>query len=65
VIGFAVAEVLVKVQSGVFDPPPDVLSIPWPYLSGVMGAAVACTIGAVLTLKSRAERPDPCALRRS
>jgi len=65
VIGFAVAEALVKVLSGVFDPPPDVLSTFWPYLSGVMGAAVACIIGAVLTLKSLAERPDPYALKRS
>jgi len=36
---------LVKVLTGVFDPPPDVLSAPWGYLAAVAGL----TIGAVAT----------------
>ena len=31
---------LVKVLTGVFDPPPDALSVPWGYLAAV--AALAC-----------------------
>ncbi len=59
------AKVLVKVLSGMFDPPQDVLSVPWPYPSGVMGAAAACTIGAVLTLRSLVKLPDLHVLRRN
>lgn len=47
VLGTATAivlsEMLVKVLTGVFDPPPDFLSVPWGYLTGV----VALTLGAV------------------
>jgi putative ABC transport system permease protein len=39
----ALAELLVKVLTGVFDPPPDSLSIPWLYL----GCVVALTLAAV------------------
>jgi putative ABC transport system permease protein len=35
---------LVKVLTGVFDPPPDVLSVPWAYLAAV----IALTLGAVV-----------------
>ena len=38
----ALAELLVKVLTGVFDPPPDALAVPWGYLA----ALVALTIGA-------------------
>jgi putative ABC transport system permease protein len=41
----AVSEMLVKVLTGVFDPPPDALAIPWGYLAAV----VALTVGAVAT----------------
>ncbi|MGI8512835.1 MAG: FtsX-like permease family protein [Solirubrobacteraceae bacterium] len=36
--------VLVKVLTGVFDPPPDYLSVPWGYLGGVL----VLTCGTVL-----------------
>ena len=44
---------LVKVLTGVFDPPPDVLSVPWLYLGGV-GALTMGAVGAAgaLTLRS-------------
>ena len=44
---------LVKVLTGVFDPPPDVLAVPWPYLGGV-GALTLGAVGAAgaLTLRS-------------
>jgi putative ABC transport system permease protein len=47
VLGSAVAAVissmLVKVLTGVFDPPPDALAVPWVYLSGL----VVLTLGSV------------------
>lgn len=54
-----------KVLGEVFDPPPDARSVPWPYLLGGAGAAAACTVVAVLTLGSLAERLDPSMLRRN
>ncbi|MDE2333717.1 MAG: ABC transporter permease [Rhodospirillales bacterium] len=62
-IGFTVAEMLVKLLSGVFDPPPEVLSIPWLYLGSVGLAAVLCTGAAVLVMRGLALKPDPMALR--
>jgi putative ABC transport system permease protein len=43
VTAIAIANLLVKVLTGVFDPPPDVLAVPWGYLGGVL----ALTLGAV------------------
>jgi putative ABC transport system permease protein len=42
--GAGLSYLLVKVLTGVFDPPPTVLSVPWGYLTAV----VACTVGAVI-----------------
>jgi putative ABC transport system permease protein len=39
----AISYMLVKVLTGVFDPPPDALAVPWGYLAAVL----ALTIGAV------------------
>ncbi|HET6938978.1 MAG TPA: ABC transporter permease, partial [Nocardioides sp.] len=41
--GAGLSYLLVKVLTGVFDPPPSSLAVPWGYLIGV----VACTVGAV------------------
>jgi putative ABC transport system permease protein len=38
-----ISDMLVKVLTGVFDPPPDSLAVPWTYLGGV----VVLTLGAV------------------
>ena len=43
VLGGALARVLVAVLSGVFDPPPSTLAVPWVYL-GALGAAVVGSI---------------------
>jgi putative ABC transport system permease protein len=43
VIAAGISDMLVKVLTGVFDPPPDALSVPWGYLIGL----VALTLGAV------------------
>jgi putative ABC transport system permease protein len=45
VTAVGVSDMLVKVLTGVFDPPPDVLSVPWTYLGGV----IVLTVGAVGT----------------
>jgi putative ABC transport system permease protein len=44
---------LVKVLTGVFDPPPDTLSVPWAYLATAAGIALAATgVAGVLTLRA-------------
>ncbi|MGI8921345.1 MAG: FtsX-like permease family protein [Solirubrobacteraceae bacterium] len=44
---------LVHVLTGVFDPPPDALSIPWGYLIGVGGAVIATVLLAgIITLRA-------------
>lgn len=64
-LGFAVAWVLVRLLSGVFDPPPEALAVPWMYLLLIAVAAVACTLTAVRFMLTLARRPDPYALRRN
>ena len=63
VIGFTVAEMLIKLLSGVFDPPPESLSVPWAYLGAVVLAAGVCAVAAVLIMRNLALKPDPLALR--
>jgi putative ABC transport system permease protein len=44
---------LIKVLTGVFDPPPDYLSIPWTYLGGVLVLTVGAVAAAgTLTLRA-------------
>jgi putative ABC transport system permease protein len=62
VLGAAIAGglsvLLVKVLTGVFDPPPDVLAIPWGYLATAAGFALAATaIAAVITLRALRDPP--------
>ena len=57
ILGVAVATgltwMLVKVLTGVFDPPPDVLAIPWGYLGSVAGVACAAVAAAgAVTLRA-------------
>jgi putative ABC transport system permease protein len=54
-LGMAIAQVLVKVLTGVFDPPPEALAIPWTYLAGLVLAAAFSTALAV-TIAARATR---------
>ncbi|RDH78578.1 ABC transporter permease [Mycolicibacterium moriokaense] len=39
-LGALLSQVLVKALTGVFDPPPAVLAVPWPYLVGTVSAAI-------------------------
>jgi putative ABC transport system permease protein len=55
--------VLVKALTGVFDPPPGSLTVPWVYLFAT-GAATIITIGAVSLATARlASRSPAQALR--
>jgi putative ABC transport system permease protein len=49
--GVATAWMLVKLLTGVFDPPPEALSIPWAYLGIVLFLMVAAVVTAVLAAR--------------
>ncbi|GAA1716815.1 hypothetical protein GCM10009765_76780 [Fodinicola feengrottensis] len=61
--GWALAEMLVAVLAGVFDPPPDRLAVPWDYLGGVLVVTVAAVLAAALTATARASRATAGDLR--
>jgi putative ABC transport system permease protein len=42
--GAIIAYVLVKLLTGVFDPPPDALSYPWGYLAALVVTAVGAAL---------------------
>ncbi len=62
-LGFGVAQMLVTVLTGVFDPPPELLFIPWLYLLVLIGAMIASMIVAILGAKSASNRSVVEALR--
>lgn len=43
-LGVGIAWMFVKVLSGVFDPPPEVLSIPWNYLFALFAGSMVATV---------------------
>jgi putative ABC transport system permease protein len=61
--GFGIAKMLVKVLTGVFDPPPEALSIPWLYLIVLIGAGCLSTMLAVMIAQSVTRRRAIEALR--
>ena len=63
IMGGLLSQVLVKALTGVFDPPPGSLTVPWVYLFAT-GAATIITIGAVSLATARlASRSPAQALR--
>ena len=55
--GWVLAELLVRILTGVFDPPPSALSVPWGYLALVGGLSVAAAaIAGEVTVRA-ARRP--------
>ena len=61
--GWGIAQVLVKILTGVFDPPPGSLSVPWGYLLALLVAIVgAATVAGSGALRS-VRRPQPQVLR--
>ncbi len=61
--GWVLAEMLVKVLTGVFDPPPAALSVPWGYLAVVAGVAIAAVLVAGMMTIRRAQRAPVTVLR--
>jgi putative ABC transport system permease protein len=61
--GWALAEMLVKVLTGVFDPPPDVLAVPWTYLAAVTAVAVAAVALAAAGGVRASRRPAVSVIR--
>ena len=65
-LGWLVAFALVKVLAGVFDPPPEVLTVPWTYLLLLCICAVALTAaGVALHLRNLLRGPVISDLRSS
>jgi putative ABC transport system permease protein len=48
---------LIKVLTGVFDPPPDYLSVPWLYLGGLIALTVAAVAAAGAIILRALDRP--------
>jgi putative ABC transport system permease protein len=63
VAGWLLSQMLVKVLSGVFDPPPAQLSVPWDYLGVVAGLAAAGLMIAALAAIRAARQPPLRVLR--
>lgn len=61
--GFAIAQMLVKVLTGVFDPPPQSLSIPWMYLLVLIVAGCLSTVLAIVIAQRVTQRGVIEALR--
>ncbi len=62
-LGWAVAEMLVALLHGVFDPPPHNLTVPWTYL-GTLAAAIIASIAASVEIITRLARRTPLATLR-
>lgn len=57
VIGWALSQMLVKVLTGVFDPPPATIAVPWAYLAVTVLTAVAAITAAAWNAARRSARP--------
>lgn len=62
-LGFGIAQMLVAILTGVFDPPPEVLAVPLPYLVLLVATAFAAMIVAVLGAQTASRRPVVEAMR--
>jgi putative ABC transport system permease protein len=61
--GWGIAQVLVKILTGVFDPPPGSLSVPWGYLTTVLAAIAGAVAIAGSSALRWVRRPQPQVLR--
>jgi len=62
--GWVLSSMLVKVLTGVFDPPPDVLTVPWAYLAILFTVALA-SVAIAASAALRATRRAPISLLRA
>ncbi|MET8178341.1 FtsX-like permease family protein [Streptomyces sp. NPDC005336] len=56
-IGWSLTQMLVKVLTGVFDPPPEAVAVPWPYLGLTLLTALTAIAAAALSGVRRSTRP--------
>jgi putative ABC transport system permease protein len=63
ILGAALSQLLVTILTGVFDPPPDRLTVPWQYLTGVTMVALSCLGAAAVAGITTARRPAMTVLR--
>ncbi len=56
VSGVAISWILVKLLNGVFDPPPEALSIPWPYVLGAFATVLISIVTATIIAIRKIER---------
>jgi putative ABC transport system permease protein len=56
-IAWLLSLMLVKVLTGVFDPPPSAIAVPWPYLSITVLVALAAIVAGALLSARRSTRP--------
>ncbi|MDT3444613.1 ABC transporter permease [Pseudofrankia sp. BMG5.37] len=61
--GASLSLMLAKVLTGVFDPPPSALAVPWAYLLGALAAAVVTLFGVAVVASHLARRPALTLLR--
>jgi putative ABC transport system permease protein len=57
VIAWGLTRMLVTVLTGVFDPPPSAMAVPWTYLAGTASAVAAALAGAALIGARASTRP--------
>ncbi|MFE2145646.1 ABC transporter permease [Streptomyces sp. NPDC059456] len=62
-IGWSLSRMLVTVLTGVFDPPPAAMAVPWGYLTLTVAATVAALAAAALNAARRSSRPPVEELR--
>ena len=62
-LGFGIAQMLVTILTGVFDPPPEILAIPWLYLLLLAVTSVISTVIAVVSAQTTSRRPIVEAMR--
>jgi putative ABC transport system permease protein len=55
--GWLLAQVIVRILTGVFDPPPERLSIPWAYLAALLAAVAAAVAVAGVGMLRATRRP--------
>jgi putative ABC transport system permease protein len=62
-VGWGMSQLLVKILTGVFDPPPSGLAVPWGYLVGLALVVVGGIAAATVWVARRARRLAPQELR--
>ena len=63
--GWALSQMLVKVLTGVFDPPPETLAVPWSYLAIGLAVTIGAIVIAATTAIMASAKPAIATLRES